>query len=195
MALTLRSWPLLAADGTPGGYAITAEHPGEHPFVLTGETFRQASLSMSVHDTRQRYLRVNDTALRRMGLTERELIGQPLPEVMAGVDAGGPDFRRHLRQVTDTGRPVRYETFSPASSVLGEQAWIIEMWPVRDPYGEVPPSPSPAWSSTSPHLRRAHAYDEGGRGLLLVAQLTQRWGSRQTGTGKTIWAEQPLPPC
>ncbi|MGW3466759.1 ATP-binding protein, partial [Streptomyces olivaceoviridis] len=48
-------------------------------------------------------------------------------------------------------------------------------------------------SSTSPHLRRAHAYDEGGRGLLLVAQLTQRWGSRQTGVGKTIWAEQPLP--
>ncbi|MEV5551068.1 SpoIIE family protein phosphatase [Streptomyces sp. NPDC052309] len=48
-------------------------------------------------------------------------------------------------------------------------------------------------SSTSPHLRRAHAFDEGGRGLLLVAQLTQRWGSRQTGCGKTIWAEQPLP--
>jgi anti-sigma regulatory factor (Ser/Thr protein kinase) len=48
-------------------------------------------------------------------------------------------------------------------------------------------------SSTSPHLRRAHAFDEGGRGLLLVAQLTQRWGSRQTDTGKTIWAEQPLP--
>jgi anti-sigma regulatory factor (Ser/Thr protein kinase) len=48
-------------------------------------------------------------------------------------------------------------------------------------------------SPTSPHLRRAHAYDEGGRGLLLVAQLTQRWGSRQTGGGKTIWAEQPLP--
>ncbi len=48
-------------------------------------------------------------------------------------------------------------------------------------------------SSTSPHLRRAHAYDEGGRGLMLVAQLTQRWGSRQTGGGKTIWAEQALP--
>ena len=48
-------------------------------------------------------------------------------------------------------------------------------------------------SSTSPHLRRAQVYDEGGRGLLLVAQLTQRWGSRQTGRGKTIWAEQALP--
>ncbi|MFE7765856.1 SpoIIE family protein phosphatase [Streptomyces sp. NPDC057438] len=48
-------------------------------------------------------------------------------------------------------------------------------------------------SSTAPHMRRARAFDEGGRGLLLVAQLTQRWGSRHTRTGKTIWAEQALP--
>ncbi|MGW0989718.1 SpoIIE family protein phosphatase [Streptomyces sp. NPDC002486] len=46
--------------------------------------------------------------------------------------------------------------------------------------------------STAPHLRRARIYDEGGRGLLLVAQLTERWGTRQSGTGKTIWAEQNL---
>ncbi|KUL45149.1 ATP-binding SpoIIE family protein phosphatase [Streptomyces regalis] len=48
-------------------------------------------------------------------------------------------------------------------------------------------------SSTAPHLRRARTYDEGGRGLHMVAQLTQGWGTRQTPTGKTIWAEQPLP--
>ncbi|MFI7275462.1 SpoIIE family protein phosphatase [Streptomyces sp. NPDC049879] len=47
-------------------------------------------------------------------------------------------------------------------------------------------------SSTAPHLRRARTFDEGGRGLLLVAQLTQQWGTRQTATGKTIWAEQQL---
>ncbi|WP_255951065.1 SpoIIE family protein phosphatase [Streptomyces odontomachi] len=47
-------------------------------------------------------------------------------------------------------------------------------------------------SSTAPHLRRARVFDEGGRGLLLVAQVAERWGSRQTPTGKTIWAEQPL---
>ncbi|MEU9079772.1 SpoIIE family protein phosphatase [Kitasatospora sp. NPDC048538] len=47
-------------------------------------------------------------------------------------------------------------------------------------------------SSTSPHLRRARLSDEGGRGLLLVAQLTERWGTRYTHTGKTIWAEQPI---
>ncbi|WP_030739755.1 SpoIIE family protein phosphatase [Streptomyces sp. NRRL S-31] len=47
-------------------------------------------------------------------------------------------------------------------------------------------------SHTAPHLRRAKVFDEGGRGLLLVAQLTQRWGSRHTPEGKTIWAELPL---
>ncbi|MEU9288946.1 SpoIIE family protein phosphatase [Streptomyces sp. NPDC048275] len=47
-------------------------------------------------------------------------------------------------------------------------------------------------SATSPHLRRARVFDEGGRGLLLVAQLTERWGTRYTSTGKTIWAEQLL---
>ncbi|MGW2564196.1 SpoIIE family protein phosphatase [Streptomyces sp. NPDC001514] len=47
-------------------------------------------------------------------------------------------------------------------------------------------------SNTSPHLRRARTTDEGGRGLFLVAQLTERWGTRYTRDGKTIWAEQPL---
>jgi anti-sigma regulatory factor (Ser/Thr protein kinase) len=48
-------------------------------------------------------------------------------------------------------------------------------------------------SNTAPHLRRADRYDEDGRGLMLVAQLAERWGTRHTGTGKIIWAQQPLP--
>ena len=48
-------------------------------------------------------------------------------------------------------------------------------------------------SSTSPHLRYAAMTDEGGRGLFLVAQLAERWGTRYTPEGKVIWAEQPLP--
>jgi len=48
-------------------------------------------------------------------------------------------------------------------------------------------------SSTSPRLRRARTEDEGGRGLFLVAQLTERWGTRYTADGKIIWTEQPLP--
>ncbi|MFI6036086.1 SpoIIE family protein phosphatase [Streptomyces sp. NPDC051315] len=48
-------------------------------------------------------------------------------------------------------------------------------------------------SSTSPHLRYAATTDEGGRGLFLVSQLTDRWGTRYTPQGKVIWAEQALP--
>ncbi|MBL1117652.1 SpoIIE family protein phosphatase [Streptomyces sp. 110] len=47
-------------------------------------------------------------------------------------------------------------------------------------------------SSTAPHMRRAATTDEGGRGLFLVAQFAQRWGTRYTPRGKVIWAETPL---
>ncbi|MFI1533278.1 SpoIIE family protein phosphatase [Streptomyces anandii] len=47
-------------------------------------------------------------------------------------------------------------------------------------------------SGTSPRLRRAATMDEGGRGLFLVAQFAQRWGTRYTTHGKVIWTEQLL---
>ncbi|MFG2652600.1 SpoIIE family protein phosphatase [Streptomyces sp. NPDC048436] len=46
---------------------------------------------------------------------------------------------------------------------------------------------------TSPHLRHSGEDDEGGRGLFIVAQLVQRWGTRYTQSGKTIWTEQAFP--
>ncbi|RVU23091.1 GAF domain-containing protein [Streptomyces antnestii] len=48
-------------------------------------------------------------------------------------------------------------------------------------------------SSTSPHLRYAATMDEGGRGLFLVSQMAERWGTRYTPQGKVIWAELALP--
>ncbi|MFF3730613.1 SpoIIE family protein phosphatase [Streptomyces sp. NPDC002476] len=47
-------------------------------------------------------------------------------------------------------------------------------------------------SNTSPHLRYAATTDEGGRGLFLVAQFAERWGTRYTETGKVIWSEQTV---
>ncbi|MEV6398292.1 SpoIIE family protein phosphatase [Streptomyces sp. NPDC051907] len=46
---------------------------------------------------------------------------------------------------------------------------------------------------TSPHLRHSAEDDEGGRGLFIVAQLVQRWGTRYTKSGKTIWTELAFP--
>ena len=50
-------------------------------------------------------------------------------------------------------------------------------------------------SLTTPRIRRAAYSDEGGRGLHLVAALSQRWGARYLGDGKCIWTEQDLPPA
>ena len=47
-------------------------------------------------------------------------------------------------------------------------------------------------SSTSPYPRRAQPLDEGGRGLYLVGHLMDRWGTRYTRSGKTIWASKYL---
>jgi len=43
-----------------------------------------------------------------------------------------------------------------------------------------------------PRQRRARDTDEGGRGLQLVSMLADRWGSRRTPTGKTVWFEMSL---
>jgi serine phosphatase RsbU (regulator of sigma subunit)/PAS domain-containing protein len=48
-------------------------------------------------------------------------------------------------------------------------------------------------SLTTPRMRRASWTDEGGRGLQLIAALSDRWGTRYMTTGKCIWTEQYLP--
>ncbi|MFL4902167.1 SpoIIE family protein phosphatase [Streptomyces sp. MMS24-I2-30] len=50
-------------------------------------------------------------------------------------------------------------------------------------------------TTTTPHLRRARTYDEGGRGLFIVAQLAEHWGTRHGRHGKTIWAELSTGPA
>ena len=49
-------------------------------------------------------------------------------------------------------------------------------------------------SETIPHLRTAADDDDGGRGLRLVKELSNRWGTRRTTTGKTVWFELRLDP-
>jgi PAS domain S-box-containing protein len=48
--------------------------------------------------------------------------------------------------------------------------------------------------SRLPRLRRATLWEEGGRGLLFVEALSDRWGARSTPTGKVVWAELPANP-
>ncbi|MFF3160665.1 SpoIIE family protein phosphatase [Streptomyces sp. NPDC003273] len=124
---------ILGADGAPAGHVITAGRSPQSP-VLVGEAFRQASVAMSVLDLEQRYLYVNANACRLMGTPEESLVGRLYADTAEdGEHARG--FLRHLREVAETGRPVRYESFTAASAVPGAHALSIEMWPLRDGSG------------------------------------------------------------
>ncbi|MER7956286.1 PAS domain-containing protein [Streptomyces sp. NPDC096030] len=46
----------------------------------------------------------------------------------------------------------------------------------------------------APHLRRARAADEGGRGIFISGELSDRWGVRWTERGKTVWTETSYTP-
>jgi PAS domain S-box-containing protein len=48
-------------------------------------------------------------------------------------------------------------------------------------------------SDEVPLLRPADQEDDGGRGLHLVKALSQRWGTRRTSGGKSVWFELALP--
>lgn len=127
----LRVCPLQGDQGEPRGYVITAA-PDEGGRELGELAFRQASVSMSVFDTEQRYLRMNDTACRIMGVQEAEVRHRFFPDTVENAEHSR-GFLRHLRKVVETGRPVHYESWTRAPSGLRMHAWNIEMWPLRDP--------------------------------------------------------------
>ncbi|MEU1405416.1 SpoIIE family protein phosphatase [Streptomyces sp. NPDC005728] len=133
--LALTACPVLGPDGTPTGYVVTVDPPSSPGTALAAQAFQQASMSMSVFDLGQRYLRINDAACQVMGVPEEALLGRFFPDTVADVEHNR-GFQRHLRQVAETGRPVRYESFAGAPALNREFAWSIEMWPLRDDSGE-----------------------------------------------------------
>ncbi|MFF9685907.1 SpoIIE family protein phosphatase [Streptomyces sp. NPDC014623] len=48
-------------------------------------------------------------------------------------------------------------------------------------------------STTAPYMKYAGAVDEGGRGLFIISQLANLWGTRYAAEGKTVWSEQVIP--
>ncbi|MGH3155417.1 MAG: SpoIIE family protein phosphatase, partial [Streptosporangiaceae bacterium] len=48
-------------------------------------------------------------------------------------------------------------------------------------------------AAAMPKVKNADDDDEDGRGLHVVSQLAQRWGTRRTPNGKAVWFELPLP--
>ncbi|WP_189216144.1 MULTISPECIES: SpoIIE family protein phosphatase [Streptomyces] len=144
--LTVRACPV--RGGRPA-YVISAV-PDDRERLLVEAVFRQASMPMSVFDTEQRYLRMNDAASRVLERPESELRHRPFfPDT-----AEDASFLRHLRLVVETGRPVHWESRTSGPTGRRMYAWNIEMWPVRDSSGEVIGTALAAQDSSEQYLAR-----------------------------------------
>ncbi|MEV1067234.1 SpoIIE family protein phosphatase [Streptomyces sp. NPDC050263] len=153
VALAVTACPILGPEGGPTGWTLTAERPAAPEPTLAGRAFQQASMSMSVFDPRQRYLRLNEVACKVMGVSEDVLLGRYFPETVEEAEHS-KGFNWHLRHVAETGRPIRYESWTGAPSLNREHAWTTEMWPVRDAFGEVAGVALAAFDSTEQYLAR-----------------------------------------
>ncbi|MEU1050875.1 SpoIIE family protein phosphatase [Streptomyces sp. NPDC005897] len=154
VSLRLTVCPLLGADGAPDGYLATAEASGGPPPALIDDAVRQASLSLSVLDPDLRFVHVNDTACRMLGRSAEELVGRGLPDTLADFEGDARSFLHHLRVVAERGRPVQYESYSPAPAGNRPHAWTVEMWPVHDASGTLTAVAMAALESTEQHRAR-----------------------------------------
>ncbi|MFJ4603862.1 ATP-binding SpoIIE family protein phosphatase [Streptomyces griseoluteus] len=137
----------------------------------------------------------DDVALlvtRVHALPSGQLASWPLPEVPQAAGMA----RRHVReQLTEWGLDELTPTTELLASELVGNVVRHGRGPVRlrllrgsDLVCEVCDG-----SLTMPRVRHASETDEGGRGLQLIASLSQRWGTRYTRDGKAIWTAQQLP--
>ncbi|MFG3250268.1 SpoIIE family protein phosphatase [Streptomyces sp. NPDC048187] len=154
VSLRLRVRPLLGADGEPRGCAVTVREPGGPTAALVEDAVRQASLSMSVLDPDLRFVHVNETTCRMLGRPAEELIGRGLSDTLADFEGDAQSFLHHLRVVADRGRPVQYESYSPAPVGTRLHAWTVEIWPVRDASGALTAVAMAALESTEQHRAR-----------------------------------------
>ncbi|MFJ4632435.1 SpoIIE family protein phosphatase [Streptomyces sp. NPDC088847] len=149
LRLTVRACEILGPDGTPDGYVLTVEPPAAP--TLAEQAFQQASMSLSVFDTEQRYVRLNDVACRVMGVPEDVLVGRYFPESVEDAEHSR-SFLNNLRTVTETGRPVRYDSWAGAPVLNREHSWSIEMWPLKGDSGELTGVGLAAFDSTEQYL-------------------------------------------
>ncbi|GGW97313.1 hypothetical protein GCM10010297_18320 [Streptomyces malachitofuscus] len=151
--LRLTVCPVAGAGEVPSGYVLTVEPAGMIERSWAGRAFQQASLAISVLDTEQRFVRLNDAACAAMGGPEEGLLGRTLFDA-AGRSDHTCGIDRQLRHVADTGEPFHHESYGRAPSASRRHAWNVEMWPVRDPAGEVIGTAMAGLDSSEQHRAR-----------------------------------------
>src|SRR5215472_11107180 len=95
--------------------------------------FTQSPFALAVHDKDLLCLRVNDRMCRMFGLVEDELRGRRLTDVLHGPQYDA--MEHYMRQVLDTGEPMRRGTRRRVPGETRERAWSVAVSPLKDQDG------------------------------------------------------------
>ncbi|MFG2985562.1 SpoIIE family protein phosphatase [Streptomyces sp. NPDC048258] len=144
--------------------AVAPEHPGDDIALLVARTNALPPDRIATWDLPADPALVSDVRAGAMGQLSRW-----------GLDESA--FATELLLSELVTNAVRYGTGPIRVRLIHDRTLICEVYDA---------------SSTAPRMRHAAITDEGGRGLFLVAQLAQAWGTRYTTDGKVIWAECAL---
>ncbi len=111
----------------------TGQHGGQPGAPYMDWAFTQSPFALAIHDRNLRCLRVNDRMCEMFGLTENELRGRRLTDVLSGPQYGA--LERYLRQVLETGEPTHRDTYRRVPGESRERAWSVTVSPLKDQAG------------------------------------------------------------
>ena len=95
--------------------------------------FTQSPFALAIHDRDLLCVRVNDRMCQMFGLTEDQLRGRRLTDVLPGPQYGA--LEHYMRQVLDTGEPTQRETYRRVPGETSERAWSVSVSPLKDQAG------------------------------------------------------------
>ena len=95
--------------------------------------FTQSPFALAIHDRDLLCLRVNDRMCQMFGLTERELRGRRLTDVLPGAQYSA--LEHYMRQVLEEGKPKHRETYRRVPGETRERAWSVSVSPLKDQAG------------------------------------------------------------
>lgn len=155
-----RDWLLVSAVPGP-------EPRPEDDLLMRQCLLQSPSCATSVYDTNLRYRRSNRTAQSALGLSEDELRGLRMTDVLP--TPLSEDVERRMRVALETGEPQYVENHARAPGETREHAWSVHLYRVEAPDGRVLGVAATGHDITEQYWARKR--------LQLIAEASTRIGS------------------
>lgn len=112
-----------------------SEERARRRFLELDAIYRTAPLGLCVLDTELRYRRINEYLAALNGFSVEEHLGKTVREIVPDLTT---QAEQALRNVLETGRPLRIELRGETKAKPGEQGiWDEQWYPLRDPDGKI----------------------------------------------------------